>query len=688
MTPRHKTVLASAAIALIAIAAFLPSLRGEWIYDDHALIERNLHIHSFEHWTRWFTTDFWDVGPDQDARILYWRPLVAATYAVDWGLGGGSPWAFHLSNLVFHALVASLAFVTLRRWTGSMAGAVVGALVFALHPTKAENVAWISGRTDVLCMLGILLACFGLARRLKGVRGGIALEVTGTLIAYGVKEQAIVLPAFVAVEAWVAAGRPTLTLNGLKGMALAALPQTIVAITYLVVRALVLPIAPRHGGFALDVSDRVLTVLETLGHDIVLVFAPHNLSMQQGLVLSREGEMVHSYGHAAAGAAVIVVAVSVVLTARRKAPIAAVGLALFFVTLLPTANIKPLFLETMVSARFLYVPFLGLSLLVAAGIKAASASSRRVVLGLGAAVSTTLLMLSLGRALDFVSERELWTREAELHPESTTALDMLLSDALARNANVEALRILVRRREIRRIYDWREGEVFGFAYNVGLVAGRLTPDLDRSSLDRIDAFAAELVTRREGAASIALRGLQMSMPIVPGDPRDPLVMAQLLGLRAELASRRGDDAAAIELVAEARNRCNGCPHIQAIEAVTLARAGDYANALSIAASSNSAWTLSLHTAQDLHERAETMRGTDAAFTRAREFGALGLWGRAYNTISEVPPANTEQRVLAGEIAYRAGDTTSARAMLVRAMPAAEVNARLRVLADEMGWPPP
>ncbi|HEY0254482.1 MAG TPA: hypothetical protein VGC41_23300 [Kofleriaceae bacterium] len=65
---------------------FVTSVTGAFVYDDQALIQHDIYVHSFADWPRWFVTDFWNV--DQEllqfgARILYWRPLVTASYALD-----------------------------------------------------------------------------------------------------------------------------------------------------------------------------------------------------------------------------------------------------------------------------------------------------------------------------------------------------------------------------------------------------------------------------------------------------------------------------------------------------------------------------------------------------------------------------------------------------------------------------
>jgi hypothetical protein len=109
---------------------------------------------SFDDWASWFTRDFWDVSEEVrrfDTRRIYWRPAVSVSYAIDWQLGNGAPFVFHLTNLAWHAAAALLAFVTLRRWLGATIPAFFAALLFAVHPTKVESVAWIAGRSARMC---------------------------------------------------------------------------------------------------------------------------------------------------------------------------------------------------------------------------------------------------------------------------------------------------------------------------------------------------------------------------------------------------------------------------------------------------------------------------------------------------------------------------------------------------------
>ncbi|MHC4838382.1 MAG: hypothetical protein ACYTF3_09410, partial [Planctomycetota bacterium] len=54
--------------ALLAILLFLPSLRGDFVYDDRALLSLNPRMQQWEVVGDGFSTPFWQlVDPDRDA---------------------------------------------------------------------------------------------------------------------------------------------------------------------------------------------------------------------------------------------------------------------------------------------------------------------------------------------------------------------------------------------------------------------------------------------------------------------------------------------------------------------------------------------------------------------------------------------------------------------------------------------
>ena len=80
------------------------------------------------------------------------------SYLLDRALGGETPFWFHASVLVFHAVNVVLAFVVARRlFADEWLIAAGGALLFAVFPTHVESVAWMAGRSDVIVCTFVLL---------------------------------------------------------------------------------------------------------------------------------------------------------------------------------------------------------------------------------------------------------------------------------------------------------------------------------------------------------------------------------------------------------------------------------------------------------------------------------------------------------------------------------------------------
>src|SRR3990167_3654437 len=90
---------------------------------------------------------------------LYY-PLSTLSFAIDWCLGGSQPWLFHLNNFIFHLLASLILLkVCLKLWPEKFLVGFLISLTFLLHPLKAESVAWISERKDVLSGLFLWLTC-------------------------------------------------------------------------------------------------------------------------------------------------------------------------------------------------------------------------------------------------------------------------------------------------------------------------------------------------------------------------------------------------------------------------------------------------------------------------------------------------------------------------------------------------
>ncbi len=201
---RRGAFLAPLVAAVVAALAYLPSLANGFARDDGELIPALLR--GGRAIGPLLVSDFW--APAGHGSGL-WRPLSTFSLWVDGTLGGGSPPLFHAGNLLAHAVATGLLCALLVAMRLPVLAAFAGALWFAVMPAHAEAVAWIVGRTDVLCGLAALAALL-LDRRARA-GGGVGARA-GSLVAFALalfaKESALGLPLVVLALERADARRP------------------------------------------------------------------------------------------------------------------------------------------------------------------------------------------------------------------------------------------------------------------------------------------------------------------------------------------------------------------------------------------------------------------------------------------------------------------------------------------------
>jgi len=197
------------AIALVIVAVFAVGLRNEFVqWDDYSNLVDNPHFRGLG-WAqiRWmFTTTL----------MGHYIPLTWLTFGLDYVIWGMQPAGYHFTNLVLHAANAALFYWVSRRVltaaapaageTALRAGAAVAALFFAVHPLRAESVAWATERRDVLsgllfltCVLTYLRAVNAEAPRRRGL---LALSLAAFALAMLAKSIVMTLPLLLLVLDW------------------------------------------------------------------------------------------------------------------------------------------------------------------------------------------------------------------------------------------------------------------------------------------------------------------------------------------------------------------------------------------------------------------------------------------------------------------------------------------------------
>ena len=254
------------------------------------------------------------------------------------------PAVAHLVNLGLHLTVGVLVAAVVTPMAGSLVG-LVAAVVMLLHPLNHQAVAYVTGRAELLTMVGILLAVSGLIR---GGWGWLLCPV-GILLAMTSKEMgAVVLPVLFVIMAWQrrAFPAPVLFLGGcLTGIgAMRALPVLLSWAT----------MTPGAGGSELPWSEFVVRA------NGVIWQIQASLVTLSGFAIEHDAVTLPLWWLALSAAMTAAVGAGAVLAWRRQ-PIVAVALTWWLVALLPRLLIPTSEFST---ERHLYVAQLGPAILL------------------------------------------------------------------------------------------------------------------------------------------------------------------------------------------------------------------------------------------------------------------------------------------------------------------------------------
>src|SRR3984957_21001534 len=145
-------------LALAILAVFGQTARFGFVnYDDNKYIYDNPVVQKGLTWqgARWA----WIYS-----EIGHWHPLTWLTHMADCEFYGLRPGGHHITNVALHTVATLLLFLVLRQMTGSLWRSAFVAAVFAIHPLRAESVAWIAERKDVLSGVFFMLTLVAYVR--------------------------------------------------------------------------------------------------------------------------------------------------------------------------------------------------------------------------------------------------------------------------------------------------------------------------------------------------------------------------------------------------------------------------------------------------------------------------------------------------------------------------------------------
>lgn len=430
-------------LAAAAIVVYANSLWNGFAYDDDWIILRNDRVHQLRDLAKIWGTPYW---PTFGTVLGLYRPLTIFAYALQWAAADGAPWVFHAVNVALHATATTLVFALLAQFTSARA-ALIGALLFALHPVHTEAVANVVGQAELLAAVTTLAACVIYARRRTDAAhiGLRTIAVITLLYALGLlsKEASVTLPGLLVLLD-IAQGRVKLNRAGIIAyvrqvwLLLFVLAATVVF--YLSIRVGVLgSISGSDAGPGLPFlreEHRLLTALRAWPEFIRLLFFPLDLSADYSPAVILPVESLSPMP--IIGAVLLLATIALALFTPVR-PAVGFPAAWFLITILTVSNL--LFpVGVVVAERTLYTPSLAISAIAAFLFQAywptLAANRRRVGIAGLVIVCGLMSWRTITRNPTWKSTHAVMTTLVREHPESYKSA-WVLADQFFRRGDLD-----------------------------------------------------------------------------------------------------------------------------------------------------------------------------------------------------------------------------------------------------------
>ncbi|NOU35622.1 MAG: hypothetical protein HOO88_02435 [Kiritimatiellaceae bacterium] len=288
----------------------------------------------------------------------FWSPLLWISYMLDSTLLAPKPWAFHLTNVLFHSLNAGMLFLLLRRMTGKVWLSLIAAALWAFHPLRVESVAWITERKDVMSAFFMFLSlhtyvsfsrCGGAARYIA-----VLLFMAAGLM---VKPVLVTLPVLLLLlDIW-----PLENFSKVRQKIAEKIPLFLCAVVFTVTGWL----AHRTAISSLEtysLVERAGIALQNCLFYIVKFFWPFGLATPYPM-------LAPTVPAALASAAVLAAITLAALLLIRRAPFGFTGWFWFCIALAPVCGFIQIG-NTTTTDRFTYLPSIGLTMALVWGVAA------------------------------------------------------------------------------------------------------------------------------------------------------------------------------------------------------------------------------------------------------------------------------------------------------------------------------
>jgi len=367
----RATTLALALILALVFLAYADTLWFQFVHDDRFQILGNTWLRSWKYLPRYFTEDVW-AFEHPVFRGTFYRPIFLLWFRLQYLVFGIRPWGWHLCTVLCHVGVTLLGYYTAARLLEDRLAALFATLIFGLHPTHAEAVAWVSGVTEPLFAIFLFASylCY-LKKRAEPAHARAYLAASLGLYAVATlsKETAVILPfiIFACEFLWserTAPSRWRAWMHRSRDAFKVVAPYLVLFVIYIAARLYSLE-GFQNTKEAHSYLSMFLTWPSVLWFYIQHLIWPTHLSP----FYNREFYSHLDVRNVLLPAIPVLVAAAGLWYCCLRSPQAAVATIWMLVPILPVLNLRAFIEGHLVHDRYLYLPSFGFAMLVALGIR-------------------------------------------------------------------------------------------------------------------------------------------------------------------------------------------------------------------------------------------------------------------------------------------------------------------------------
>ncbi len=446
MSPAKTSWIPISIVLLATFLAYSSTLWFKFVYDDRGQILANVQVHAWRYAPHFFLERVWSFAYPG---ILgnYYRPIFLLFLLLNYKIFGPYAAGWHLVSVATHMGVTYLVYVLARRLTGDSLTALIAALIFGVDPVHIESVAWVSGVTDPLLALFLLpsFLCYLNARE-RGPRSRPWLACSLALYALAMlsKETALILPIIlVAYEwLWMESSHPSSLFRQAtertRACVVRVTPFVLLTFLYLAVRWHVIK-GLGHTMVPLSVATIIFTWPQLLLFYLQHLVWPFNLSVFYNVPYIKTPGLVSFFLPLSALAAIAFLVWILIRRLGRESSkdtrVALFASAWILVPFTPLLDLSVLPVGEIAHDRYLYLPSIGFSILIAMALRLIP--SRNVsVWGLPAFQAALVLVLALVLGISTSVQDRYWANDISLY---TRGVERTPQNKLARTNLANAL---------------------------------------------------------------------------------------------------------------------------------------------------------------------------------------------------------------------------------------------------------